>query len=26
MWLVPTLPRRTATNDTTVMQDSHNQA
>jgi len=26
MWLVPTLPRRTATNDTTVTQDSHNQA
>jgi len=25
MWLVPTLPRRTATNDTTVTQDSHNQ-
>ena len=26
IWLVPTLPRRTATNDTTVTQDSHNQA
>jgi len=24
MWLVPTLPRRTATNDTTITQDSHN--
>ena len=25
MWLVPTLPSRTATNDTAVTQDSHNQ-
>ena len=26
MKLVPTLPSRTATNDTTATQDSHNQA